>query len=74
MSKKPSSKPMTAADVARIQSATAKQSGGGVSKDSFVARAQRTVAKKDSEQALQESGPCALSIVAGEYDETSKQR
>lgn len=48
MNKKPSSKPMTAADVARIQSATAKQSGGGVSKDSFVARAQRTVAKKDS--------------------------
>jgi len=48
MSKKPSSKPMTAADVARIQSTTAKKSGGGVSKDSFVARAQRTVAKKAS--------------------------
>jgi|AntRauTorckE6833_2_1112554.scaffolds.fasta_scaffold55916_1 hypothetical protein len=48
MSKKPSSKPMTAADVARIQSATAKQSGGKVSKGSFVARAQRTVAKQDS--------------------------
>lgn len=37
--------PMTSTDAARIQSATAKQSGGTVAKDSFAARAMRAAAK-----------------------------
>lgn len=37
--------PMTAAAAARIQSATAKATGGVVAKGSFAARAQSTVAK-----------------------------
>ena len=36
---------MTPADAARIQSATAKAGNGGVSKDSFAARAERAAAK-----------------------------
>jgi len=39
------SKPMTAADAARIQSAEARGSGGRVAKGGFAARAARTVAK-----------------------------
>ncbi|MCF2221048.1 hypothetical protein H9Q08_17315 [Chryseobacterium sp. PS-8] len=39
-------KPMTAADVARIQRATAKANGGIIPKGSFAARAQRILAKK----------------------------
>lgn len=50
MTAKTSSRPtaaksITATDAARIQSATAKISGGGVTKDSFPARAQSAVAK-----------------------------
>jgi len=45
MSKKGSAKPMTTADAARIQSATAKQSGGEVPANSFNARAQRAAAR-----------------------------
>ncbi len=37
----PQGKPMTQADAARIQSATAKQNGGQVPPDSFASRAQR---------------------------------
>ncbi|MFM5239238.1 MULTISPECIES: hypothetical protein [Aeromonas] len=37
-------KPMTPEAVSRIHSAEAKQQGGGVSKDSFTARAQKVVA------------------------------
>ncbi|WP_429103367.1 hypothetical protein, partial [Aeromonas veronii] len=37
-------KPMTPEAVSRIQSAEARTNGGGVSKDSFTARAQKTVA------------------------------
>jgi len=37
--------PMTPQAAGRIQSATAKANGGGVSKDSFAARAQSAAAK-----------------------------
>ncbi|MEN3801998.1 hypothetical protein ACSZMW_01865 [Aeromonas allosaccharophila] len=37
-------KPMTPEAVSRIHSAEARTNGGGVSKDSFTARAQKTVA------------------------------
>ncbi len=40
--------PMTAEAVARIQSATAKKNGGHIPSESFVARAQRTVAKNNN--------------------------
>ena len=39
-------KPMTAADVARIKSATAKANGGIIPKRSFAARAESELAKK----------------------------
>lgn len=39
------SKPMTAAAAARIQSATAKATGGNVAKDSFAARAMSAATK-----------------------------
>lgn len=39
------SKPMTVRDAARIQSATAKATGGNVPKDSFAARAMSSAAK-----------------------------
>jgi hypothetical protein len=42
---KGSSTPMTPVAAARIQSATAKASGGNVSKGSFAARAQSSAAK-----------------------------
>jgi hypothetical protein len=45
MSKKVSAKPMTQADAARIQSATAQQNGGQVPAKSFSARAQRASAR-----------------------------
>ena len=40
--------PMTPAAASRIQSATARQSGGHVSKSTFAARAQRTAARAQS--------------------------
>jgi len=40
-----SKKPMTTKDAARIQSAEAKKSGGGVKKDSFAAKAASTASK-----------------------------
>lgn len=43
-----SHKPMTSEAVARIQSATAVKNGGQVPRDSFSARAQRTVAKNNN--------------------------
>ena len=46
MSKSKQSTPMTTEAAARIHSSQAKQGGGQVTKDSFTARVQRTVAKK----------------------------
>ncbi|HEM7578060.1 hypothetical protein OSB94_18920 [Proteus vulgaris] len=40
--------PMTKEDVSRIQSAEAKNNNGQVTKDSFTARAQSTVDKKNN--------------------------
>lgn len=40
---------MTATDAGRIQSSTAKQNGGGVTKDSFAARAQSAATKNSSQ-------------------------
>lgn len=42
------STPMTPADAARIQSATAKNNGGMVSRGSFAARAQSSAAKNNN--------------------------
>jgi len=46
-----SSTPMTPSASARIQSANAKSSGGGVAKGSFAARAQSAAASKPAPQA-----------------------
>ena len=40
-------KPMTQDAASRITSATAKKSGGGVSKESFAARAERAAKRND---------------------------
>lgn len=45
VSRGPVKSPTTPAAVARVQSAVAKQSGGGVPKGSYVGRMQQTLAK-----------------------------
>lgn len=47
-SRGPVKSPATPAAVARVQSAVAKQSGGGVPKGSYVGRMQQTLAKTTS--------------------------
>ncbi|SDK62762.1 hypothetical protein [Microbulbifer yueqingensis] len=48
-------KPMTDKAVRRIKSATAKKTGGTVPKDSFPARAESTVAKRNQSKDKRES-------------------